>query len=67
VALVALPASASAVEPRGGHYAQSKDNVVVATFDIAGGKVRRFWHSDDFARYSVPVPASRTASCRRTA
>jgi hypothetical protein len=56
VALVALPATASAVTPRGGHYAQSKDNVVVATFDVAGGKVRRFWHSDDCARYSVPVP-----------
>lgn len=57
VALVALPATASAVTPRGGHYAQSKDNVVVATFDVAGGKVRHFWHSDDCARYSVPVPA----------
>jgi len=57
MALVALPATAAAVEPRGGHYAQSKDNVVVATFDVSGGKVRRFWHSDDCARYSVPVPA----------
>jgi hypothetical protein len=57
VALVALPATAAAVGPSGGHYAQSKDNVVVATFDVAGGKVRRFWHSDDCARYSVPVPA----------
>ena len=57
VALVALPATAAAFEPKGGHYAQSKDNVVVATFDVTGGKVRRFWHSDDCARYSVPVPA----------
>jgi hypothetical protein len=57
VALVALPATADAVAPRGGHYAQSSNNVVVATFDISGGKVRRFWHSDGCARYSVPVPA----------
>ena len=57
VALVALPAAAAAVTPKGGHYAQSKDNVVVATFDLVGGKVRRFWHSDECARYSVPVPA----------
>ena len=57
VALVALPATAAAVAPRGGHYAQSTNNVVRATFDVAGGKVRRFWHSDNCARYSVPVPA----------
>lgn len=24
---------------------------------VSGGKVRRFWHSDACARYSVPVPA----------
>jgi hypothetical protein len=59
VALVALPATADAVAPRGGHYAQSTNNIVVATFDVAGGTVRRFWHSDDCASYSVPVPPMR--------
>jgi hypothetical protein len=57
LALVALPATASAIVPRGGHYAQSKDNVIVATFDVAGGSVRNFSHNDDCARFGVPVPA----------
>ncbi len=56
MALVALPASASAIAPRGGHYAQSKDNVIVATFDVTGGNVRDFSHNDDCARFGVPVP-----------
>lgn len=56
LALVALPATASAVTPKGGHYAQSKDNVIVATFDLSGGKVRRFSHNDSCARFGVPVP-----------
>jgi hypothetical protein len=62
VALVALPATAGAVAPRGGHYAQSTNNIVVVTFDLAGGRVRRFWHSDDCARYSVPVPPMRVGA-----
>jgi hypothetical protein len=37
VALVTLPATAAALTPRGGHYAQGKDNVVVATFDMRIG------------------------------
>ena len=31
MALVALPAGASAVAPHGGHHALSKDNVIVAS------------------------------------
>ncbi len=56
LALVAAPASAAAITPKGGHYAQSKDNVIVATFDLSGGKVRRFSHNDSCARFGVPVP-----------
>jgi len=55
LALAALPASAAAVIPRGGHYAQSKDNVIVATFDVRYGKVRNFSHNDACGTL-VPVP-----------
>jgi hypothetical protein len=55
-ALVALPASAAVVNPMPGHYAQSKANVIVATFDLAGGKVRHFSHNDSCSRFGVPVP-----------
>jgi hypothetical protein len=61
LALVVLPATAAAVVPRGGHYAQSKDNVIVATFDVVGGEVRDFHHSDSCATYNVPVPACEVA------
>jgi hypothetical protein len=54
--LTALPASAAATTPRGGHYSQSKDNVIVATFDVVSGSVRNFSHNDSCARFSVAVP-----------
>jgi hypothetical protein len=55
LALAALPAGAAVVRPMDGHYAQSKANVIVATFDLVGGKVRKFSHNDSCAVY-VPVP-----------
>jgi hypothetical protein len=55
-ALVALPASASVVNPMAGHYAQSKANVIVATFDLVGGRVRNFSHNDSCSGFGVPVP-----------
>jgi hypothetical protein len=65
LALVVLPATAAAVVPRGGHYAQSKDNVIVATFDVVGGEVRDFHHSDSCATYNVPVPAMKVRTSGR--
>src|SRR5829696_7126683 len=62
LALVVLPATATAVVPRGGHYAQSNDNVIVATFDVVGGEVRDFHHSDTCATYNVPVPVMKVRS-----
>ncbi len=56
VLLAVLPATAAAVTPKGGHYAQSKNNVIVVTFDVAGGKVRNFSHNDSCSRFGVPVP-----------
>jgi hypothetical protein len=54
MALTALPAGAAAVDPMNGHYAQSKANVIVATFDLVGGKVRNFSHNDSCSRFGVP-------------
>lgn len=62
MALVALPASAAVVNPMPGHYAQSKANVIVATFDLAGGKVRHFSHNDSCSRFGVPVPDMKVGS-----
>ncbi len=57
-----LPATAAAVDPQGGHYAQSKKNVIVVTFDISQGKVRKFSHNDSCARFGVPVPAMKVGA-----
>jgi hypothetical protein len=57
LALGVFPAAAAAVTPRNGHYAQSKDNVIVVTFDVVGGKVVDFSHNDRCATFGVPVPA----------
>lgn len=56
VAGLLLAAPAHAVTAKGGHYAQSKDNVIVATFDVVGGSVVNFSHNDSCARFQVPVP-----------
>jgi hypothetical protein len=56
LALTASPAGAAVVDPMNGHYAQSKANVIVATFDLVGGKVRNFSHNDSCSRFGVPVP-----------
>src|SRR5215218_7875576 len=65
LALAVLPATAGAVVPRGGHYAQSTDNVIVATFDVVGGEVRDFHHSDPCATYDVQLPAMKVRSSGR--
>jgi hypothetical protein len=59
MALAALPASAAVNDPMNGHYAESKHNVIVATFDLAGGKIRNFSHNDSCSRFGVPVPPMR--------
>ena len=51
-----LAAPAHAVTVKGGHYAESRDNVIIATFDVVGGKVVNFSHNDSCARFQVPVP-----------
>jgi hypothetical protein len=53
---LAGPATASQVQAKTGHYAESKKNVVVVTFDLVGSTVKHFWHSDTCATFNVPVP-----------
>jgi hypothetical protein len=55
-AILLLAAPAQAVTVKGGHYAESKDNVIVVTFDVVGGSVVNFSHNDSCARFQVPVP-----------
>ena len=57
VGLLAAPTTAGAIEAKGGHYAQSKNNVIIATFDVAGVKVRNFSHNDRCTNYPLEFPA----------
>ncbi len=61
-AALLLAAPAHAVTVKGGHYAQSKDNVIVVTFDVVGGSVVNFSHNDSCARFQVPVPKMRVGT-----